>query len=138
VIRDLLGGSKPNTGSILVVSDDNTVLSLVGDMLRKQNYRVNATTSIPETLRYLDSDPPDVVICDFAGPDDGGRQLLEAARLRMGKSSMPPLIFLRDTIDDEALAQDFGAAELILKPFDSMTLLEHVSRLIAELHRPAK
>jgi DNA-binding response OmpR family regulator len=137
VLRDLLGGSKPNTGSILVVSDDNTVLSLVGDMLRKQNYRVNATMNIPETLQFLDSDPPDVVICDFARPHEVGRQLLEAARLRIGKSAMPPLIFLRDTIEDETLAQDFGAAELILKPFDSTTLLEHVSRLIAKMHRPA-
>jgi DNA-binding response OmpR family regulator len=138
VLRDLLGGSKPKPGSILVVSDDNTVLSLVGDMLRKRHYRVHVTMNIPETIRFLDSDPPDVVICDFSRPDEGGRQLLEAARLRIGKSAMPPLIFLRDTIEDEALAQDFGAAELILKPFDSTTLLEHVGRLIAQLHRPAK
>jgi hypothetical protein len=58
------------------------------------------------------------------------KQLLDAARLRLGKSAMPAVVFLRKSERDETLARDMGADDLILEAFSSETLVERIDRVL--------
>ncbi len=115
---------------VLIVGDDADVLSLIGDTLQQKNYRVQSSNNVAETLRLLDLIEPVVLICDFTRPEVEGKQLLEAARVRLGKSGMPAVLFLRDSQEDEAFANAMGVEDLMLKPFDSATLFQHVDKLV--------
>jgi DNA-binding response OmpR family regulator len=116
--------------SVLVVSDDESVVSLIGVALSNNHYNVGAAANLAETIKILDAAPPDVLICDFKTPEIQGKQILETARLRLGKSRMPAVLFLRDTQEDEIVAHNIGADDLIRKPFESDMLLECVARLV--------
>jgi DNA-binding response OmpR family regulator len=116
--------------SVLVVSDDESVVSLVGLALENNHYHVGAAANLAETIKILDAAPPDVLICDFKIPQVEGKQILETARARLGKSRMPAVVFLRDTQEDETVAHSVGADDLIRKPFESDMLLECVARLV--------
>jgi DNA-binding response OmpR family regulator len=116
--------------SVLVVSDDESVVSLVGSALEDNHYYVGAAANLAETIKILDAAPPDVLIFDFKKPEIQGREIIESARLRLGKSRMPAVLFLRDTDEDETVAHSVGADDLIRKPFQSDMLLESVARLV--------
>lgn len=116
--------------SVLVVSDDASVVALVGGALENTQYHVGAAANLEETIKILDAAPPDVLICDFTMPEIQGKKILETARVRLGKSRMPAVLFLRDTNEDEIVAHNIGADDLIRKPFESDMLLERVARLV--------
>jgi len=117
--------------SVLVVSDDAASAALIGSTLEQNNYRVGATASVAETLPLLDKMLPDVLICDFEHPDVDGKQLVEAARTRLGKSSMPAVLFLRDSHEDEVFAHLLCVDDMLIKPFEAHNLLASVARLSA-------
>jgi CheY-like chemotaxis protein len=66
--------------SVLVVSDDESVVSLIGVALSGNHYNVGAAANLEETIKILDAAPPDVLICDFKKPEIQGKQILETAR----------------------------------------------------------
>lgn len=116
--------------SVLVLSDDASVVSLIGSALENSRYHMGAAADLEEAIKILDAAPPDVLICDFKKPEIQGKQILETARARLGKSRMPAVLFLRDTQEDETVAHHFGADDLIRKPFESDVLLACVARLV--------
>jgi DNA-binding response OmpR family regulator len=75
---------------------------------------------------------PDVMIVDFVNPEVDAHELLEKARIRFGKSTMPPVLFLRDTPEDEEAANDLFADDVLLKPIEPALLLESVNKLIVK------
>ena len=117
--------------SVLVVSDDADSAAQIGSALEQNNYRVGATATVAETLNLLDTMLPDVLICDFEHPDIDGKHLVEAARTRLGKASMPAVLFLRDSQEDELFAHLLGVDDMLIKPLETHNLLASIARLTA-------
>jgi two-component system phosphate regulon response regulator PhoB len=117
--------------TVIIVSDDPETSSHLQFTLENENYMVFTASTVAECLPFLDTMLPDLLVCDFAQPEIKGKALLDTLRIRLGKTMMPPIIFLRDAPDDERLAKNFGADDLLPKPFDPRMLLACVSRLTA-------
>lgn len=115
--------------TVIIVSDDPEATTHLRSILETGHYVVFTASTAGEVLPYLDRMLPDVLVCDFAQPEITGRALLDTIRIRLGKTTMPPIVFLRDNPDDEELANFFGADDLLLKPFTPEALLACVGRL---------
>jgi CheY-like chemotaxis protein len=126
---------RENNFLVFVLSDDPAVSSFIHDTLTEVGCSVRSATTIAEALNSLDeTDLPDVLIVDFLNPEIDGTAFIQQARLRFGKSTLPPVLFLMDSQSDEATAQVLEVNDLLPKPFDAPTLLEHISKL-AESNR---
>lgn len=117
--------------SVLVVSDDAEANAFVCQTLRENGYETYAAggaANALETLKTLKT--PDLIIGDFAHPEVDGVDFLTRARTHVGKSTLPPVLFLVDGKEDEMAARTVGAQELMAKPLESATLLALVEKLL--------
>jgi DNA-binding NtrC family response regulator len=118
--------------SVLIAGDDSAILSLMSDALEDSTYHAHTVMGVAETLQFVDADLPDVLICDFARSEVEGKASLEAAKTRMGKSAMRSTLALGNSPEGAQHANTIGINNLILKPFDCGTLVEHLDQLVAE------
>lgn len=76
---------------------------------------------------------PDVILMDFNLPDVDGRNLILGLKKQLGGDKAPPFVALtaRSNPTEVALAQRFGYAAFISKPFAPERLLEVINQLSA-------
>lgn len=121
---------------LLYVDDDPDIRHIVALSLRLDS-AVNArfAASAEEALEALAAaaTPPDAVLIDVMMPGMGGLALAEALRQRDATRDIP-VIFVtargREADLDDYRAR--GAAGVIVKPFDPLTLAADVRRQLAE------
>lgn len=114
--RILLADDEPD---ILEVS--KIALEMVG------GFEVEVCSSGAELLQRLPDFRPDLIIMDVMMPDMAGPEVLSRVR-QLPDFSGVPVIFLTGVtngIELKAL-RDSGVADVILKPFDPMTLADRV------------
>lgn len=122
--------------SVLVVSDDGDTLALIRSTLTEEGCEVHSAVSAESAVQLLDEiELPDVIIGDFYYPQRDGKHFLNKARIRFGKSALPPTIFLMDSEEDEATAYELSVNDVLEKPFDADKLLASLTKLI---ERPSK
>jgi len=139
MFKNWFGNGKQQTNfAVLVVSDDAAVTSFIRSSLTAEGCTVHAAATVPEAVMLLDSiELPDVLIGDFRAPQVDGKAFLDKARIRFGKSTLPPVVFLMDTQDDETAAHSLGVNDLLVKPFEVSALLTCI-RTLAESRRPSQ
>ena len=124
---------KKATPSLLVmaVGDDKEVLSSMSSVLQGAGYVVHAMASVPAAVTLLDAiEMPTAFIGDFRSPDTDGREFMTKIGIRFGKAALPPVIFLMDTPEDEAVARTLGVDDVLPKPVDPETLLRYIKALV--------
>lgn len=129
------GGKKdvPPSFSVLVVSDDEATSTLVSQTLSENGYEIYAAASIINALETLKTmQTPDLIIGDFLTPEIDGVEFLTRASIHIGKSTLPPVLFLVDAKEDETAARTVGAQELMAKPVDATTLLALVEKMLTK------
>ena len=114
--RILLADDEPD---ILEVS--RIALEMVG------GFEVAVCSSGAELLKRLPDFCPDLIVIDVMMPDMAGPEVLARVRQLPGFSHTP-VIFLTGVINGGELRalRDSGAADVILKPFDPMTLADRI------------
>ena len=118
---------------ILVVDDDENILSLERTILEQKGFDVTTAEGGEEALRVLRKDSFDLVLLDVMMPDKDGfevcRQIKQEPRLRN-----LPVIFLTAKGGGEALAEGFdsGAVMYINKPFTANKLLTIVNTMLEQ------
>ena len=116
---------------ILVVDDDENILSLERTILEQKGFEVTTAAGGKEALRVLAEQPFDLVLLDVMMPEVDGftvcRKIKEDARLKD-----LPVIFLTAKGGGEALAEGFesGAIMYINKPFTANKLLTIVNTML--------
>jgi DNA-binding response OmpR family regulator len=116
---------------ILVVDDDENILSLERTILEQKGFDVTTTAGGKEALRVLAEQPFDLVLLDVMMPEVDGftvcRKIKEDAKLKD-----LPVIFLTAKGGGEALAEGFesGAIMYINKPFTANKLLTIVNTML--------
>ncbi len=124
------GTAAPPVYHVLVVSDDGLYLPYLSGLIEAQGHRVHCATDAAEALDLLAAmDLPDLIIFDFITPAKEARDLLERLRIRMGRTTTPPVLFLRDTPEDEEIAHELGADDVLFKPVDPAALGARVNQL---------
>ena len=116
---------------ILVVDDDENILSLERTILEQKGFEVTTAGGGEEALRILGDHVFDLVLLDVMMPEVDGfavcRKIKQDARLRD-----MPVIFLTAKGGGEALAEGFesGAMMYINKPFTANKLLTIVNTML--------
>ncbi len=118
---------------ILVVDDDENILSLERTILEQKGFEVTTADSGEQALKLLKQGAFDLVLLDVMMPGKDGfevcRQIKQDARTRT-----IPVIFLTAKGGGEALAEGFesGAVMYINKPFTANKLLTIVNTMLAQ------
>lgn len=116
---------------ILVVDDDENILSLERTILEQKGFNVTTAGGGAEALEILDEKTFDLVLLDVMMPEVDGftvcRRIKEDPRTKE-----LPVIFLTAKGGGEALAEGFesGAVMYINKPFTANKLLTIVNTML--------
>ncbi|MEQ8406594.1 MAG: response regulator transcription factor [Oceanicaulis sp.] len=114
--------------TIVLVDDDENILTSVSMLLENEGYDVKTFTDGSVALPQLTDNPPDLAIFDIKMPRMDGLELLRRVR----QSSNMPVIFLtsKDAEFDEALGLDLGADDYIAKPFSHQLLVRRIKAVL--------
>ncbi len=132
--------SKPATieqsAAILVVDDNDQLLSVTKEILEVHGFQVFAASSVSAALSHLTSASIDMIICDVVMPERNGFEFRDEV-LRNPEWCDLPFIFLTGlSRDDEVrMGKASGCDEYLTKPFDPDDLVSVVKGKVALLRK---
>ncbi len=110
---------------ILIVEDEIALADVLTEILRKNNYSVDAVHDGVDGLDYALSGVYDAILLDIMLPRMDGLQMLR--KLRSNGDSTPVLLLTaKSEIEDKVKGLDVGADDYITKPFNTEELLARV------------
>ena len=116
---------------ILVVDDEEDVLSITKIMLESKEYEVTTANSGEEALTIIDNDKPDLVLLDVVMPGVHGLDVCRTLKRSDDTRHIPVIMFTAlGSGVDLMLAEEDKADGYLGKPFTSKTLLDLVERLL--------
>lgn len=121
---------------ILLADDEPDILEISKIAIETiGGYEVAVCTSGKELLEQLIAFEPDLIVVDVLMPDLTGPQVLEELR-RVPEYANTPVVYLtgvmqREGVDD---LRATGVVDIILKPFDPMTLADRLEAIWKEFH----
>jgi DNA-binding response OmpR family regulator len=120
----------PDSSTILLVDDEDSVQKLLAYPLEREGYRVVQARDGEEALRRFAAERIDLVVLDIMLPKLDGLEVCK----RLRAESEVPIIMLtaRDDELDKVLGLELGADDYITKPF---SIREFRSRVRALLRR---
>jgi DNA-binding response OmpR family regulator len=122
----------PDSSTILLVDDEDSIQKLLAYPLEREGYRVLQARDGEEALECFASERVDLVVLDIMLPKLDGLEVCK----RLRAESEVPIIMLtaRDDELDKVLGLELGADDYITKPF---SIREFRSRVRALLRRAA-
>jgi len=115
---------REGPATVLVVDDDDRLVSSVRRVLAYEGYRVLTATNGQEGLQLARDESPDLIILDVMLPGLDG---LEIARRVQAGGGVPVLMLsARDRIEDKVAGLEAGADDYLVKPFAVEELLARV------------
>jgi len=113
---------------ILLIEDHENIISGLSYAFKKNNYNLISKTTIKDSLEYLSTNKPEIIILDVSLPDGNGFDLYET----FIKEKNIPVIFLtaRDDENDVIKGLNLGAEDYMTKPFSTKELLVRVNKII--------
>jgi len=116
--------------SILLADDSATIRKVIELTFSDTDFHVEAVASGEEALAKLELMRPDVVLADAVMPEPSGYEICRRVKLL---DKPIPVLLLVGTFEafDHEQARACGADGCLLKPFESRTLLERVTSLLA-------
>jgi PAS domain S-box-containing protein len=131
VIADLPPEPAPNSGSsVLVIDDDRVVRDLLQRFLRKEGFQVVSASSGEEGLRHARELRPAIITLDVVMPGMDGWSVLRALKVDPDLSHIP--VLLVTIVDNSEMGFSLGAADYITKPIDWRRLGAAVRRFRPE------
>jgi response regulator RpfG family c-di-GMP phosphodiesterase len=109
--------------TLLVVDDEERILSALRRTLRREGYHVITSESVHEALEILDTRPVDLILSDQKMPGMSGLQFLEEAARRCPGAARMLITGWTEEIPAEKL-EELGIRGLITKPWDDARLKE--------------
>jgi DNA-binding response OmpR family regulator len=120
----------PDSSTILLVDDEDSIQKLLAYPLEREGFRVLQARDGEDALRLFDSEQVDLVVLDLMLPKLDGLEVCK----RLRAESQVPIIMLtaRDDELDKVVGLELGADDYITKPF---SIREFRSRVRALLRR---
>jgi DNA-binding response OmpR family regulator len=114
---------------LLIIDDDPSLLDVLAMALEDEGFSVATARDGKEGMAAIETQSPDLVICDVNMPGIDGFTLCR--RLREAKNFVPLIMLTsRDNEIDEALGFELGADDYVAKPFSTRILLARVRSLL--------
>jgi DNA-binding response OmpR family regulator len=116
---------------ILLADDEPDILEISRIALETVGgFEVSVCPSGRALLERLTDFEPDLIIVDVLMPDMTGPEVLQEVRRRPELNGVP-VVYLTGVIQEEELGElrETGVADVILKPFDPMTLADRINEI---------
>jgi DNA-binding response OmpR family regulator len=124
--------SAPLPPHVVVINDDDDLLTIFRELLEGEGYRVSTLTYPTANLSDLMVLAPDLVVLDMVfGGEDVGWNYLQRLRLDRGSAAVPVIVCtaaVRLVRDAHEYLTGLGIT-VVLKPFDIDPFLAEVARL---------
>lgn len=114
------------TALILIVDDEQSILTLLEEVLQDEGFVVQRAQNGQEALTQALSGPPDLIVTDLMMPVMDGRVLAEHLRQHPATAAVP--ILLISAAYTQQPSDMFTA--VLSKPFAVDTLLASIERLL--------
>ena len=126
----------PDSSTILLVDDEDSVQKLLSYPLERDGFRVLAAKDGEEALEKFASEAVDLVVLDLMLPKLDGLEVCK----RLRAQSTVPIIMLtaRDDELDKVLGLELGADDYITKPFSIREFRSRVRALLRRASLPAQ
>jgi len=115
------------TCRILLVDDEERILSVLRIKLNALGYHVLTARSGPEALEQAQTQKPDIIVLDIVMPGMDGFQTLR--ELRVFTDCPVIILSAKDSDRDKIKGLDFGADDYLAKPFNPDELVARVKAL---------
>jgi DNA-binding response OmpR family regulator len=122
------------TNKILVVDDEEDLLTLVKGILEGEGFQVSTVSSGQECLDALKKEKFDLVILDMMMPGMSGRETCEKIRSNPDTKNMK-VVFLTVARFSEAgkgTLTDLKVLDYITKPFENEDLVKRVKKILGK------
>ncbi|MEL7037412.1 MAG: response regulator [Cyanobacteria bacterium J06592_8] len=118
---------KQATLKILVIEDDTDVRDNIEEILELSDYEVMTAANGRLGLEVVQSQKPDLIICDVMMPELDGYGVVKSLRENPETSNIP-VIFLTAKVErsDQRIGMNLGADDYLTKPFLPKELLNAV------------
>jgi len=118
---------------ILVVDDEEDILTLVKFRLKSQGYKVLEAMDGAGALKEIKQSSPHLLLLDYKLPDFNGAELVRRIKEEM-KLSLPIIIFTASSAFINTI-KALPIDDYVLKPFDPQELLGKIQRLLEKYYR---
>jgi DNA-binding response OmpR family regulator len=109
---------------ILVVDDDQPILTLMQNILREFGFEPHVAGTGRAAIEAAHQYHPDLVLLDMKMPGMTGDEVIAAMR-EAGAAHIPILILSGDPVDPAEIRR-LGVAGAVQKPFDVTSLVEQI------------
>jgi DNA-binding response OmpR family regulator len=122
--------SEKESGDILVVDDEASVVEVVSLYLKRDGFRVRQARDGREALAALRAQRPDLMVLDLMLPHVDGLEIMR--RLRDESGDTVPVIMLtaRSQETDRIYGLELGADDYVTKPFSPAELVARVKAVL--------
>lgn len=133
-----MGGTIMNKISVVIVDDNQRMVSLLEEILKEDNSIevVGTAENGMDALEIIKEKTPDVVLLDLIMPKLDGLGVMEKVRYGTDFKKAPSFIVIT-AIGQEAITENafmLGASYYIMKPFDNNMVLSRIKQLKGESH----
>jgi DNA-binding response OmpR family regulator len=113
---------------IMIIDDDETMVSLLKTLLEMDGFEVSFTEAWLSIPREVEGTNPDILLMDCNLPQVDGLQILSEMRRGKALASLP--IIMTSGMDMEFKAMAAGANAFLLKPYTPDTLYQLIQSLL--------
>jgi type IV pilus assembly protein PilB len=128
------GQSEPKAGGrrVLVVEDNETIVSVVRYFLELEGFEVIVAADGLAGLDVAVRECPDVIVSDVKMPGMDGLEMVKALRLNPRTANMRVLMLTSEaSVESETEALSAGADDYVLKPVEPRRLAARVKALLS-------
>ncbi len=120
---------RPASRIVLVVEDDESILSVIRDILEDRGFTVLGAANGAEALDYLDETRPDVMVLDLLMPVMHGWDFMETYVDKTGGQAIPIVVVSVNPALPRSFNR-FGVRAIVSKPFDVAELVGAVDQAL--------
>lgn len=119
-----------DTKKALIVDDSRTMRALITMTLKNQGFEIIEAEHGKQALDALNNINVNIIITDLNMPEMNGIELIKALRQNSLYQGLPILIVTTESSKEKKQeGKDAGATGWIVKPFDSLKLIEVVNKV---------
>jgi diguanylate cyclase (GGDEF)-like protein len=103
---------------VLVVEDSHTQAEWLAQVLTGEGYQVRVAADGREAIRFVRTEPPDLVLLDMILPDMNGLEVLRFIKSPSGDQFIPVILLsVKSDLDSRVVGLRLGADDFLAKPY---------------------
>ena len=128
--------SESDIAMNVILAEDDLDIQLVARLaLKRAGFIVKVVGNGQEALDAVKAEPPDVILLDWMMPELDGPETCRRLKSDPATASIP-VIFLTAKSQEAEIQRglSLGASGYVTKPFDALTLGQHVKDIVSKTH----